>query len=405
MKALNKLGVALGGMLEWYDFAIYAYFALAIANAFFPQSLSASVRLMFTYGIFGITYLARPLGAALFGHIADKYGRALTLKLTPMIISSASILIALLPDYSKIGASASILLLCARFIQGLCLGGDFSGSIIYLVESSKKFRFLHGSFGSCIGSCGILLSSLLATCIYKFSNHLAIQGDEWRIAFGLSLVFGVVIYLLRKNLVETEAYTYSCPDRSKKIHGKNNILSILVIALHATTFYYFFVFLPAFIVKTTHATEKAALINNSFFLFIHILFVPLFGWLSDQWDGKKILLTNYSILFIIMYPLIMHINLADDRFTGLLWLASILTAANSGVIPGFIAALFPTQSRCLNFGFCFNVSFSIFGGVTPVFCLWLFKQTGSHSSIALYLLLVAGLSLGALIAAKPGRIT
>lgn len=402
MRIFNKLGAAIGGMLEWYDFAIYAYFSIAISNAFFPHSIQPYLRLIYTYGIFAITYLVRPLGALIFGYIADRYGRRVVLRITPIVISLASVAIAILPDYSKIGVLASLGLILARVIQGLCLGGDFCGSIVYLVESSKKRKFLHGSFGSCIGSCGILLASIISTGIYNGLGDVAANNYGWRIAFGFSLLFGIIIYLLRRNLSETEEYIACKTEKTKsvqKFYWKNITLGTLIIAIHAATFYYFFVFLPSFIVRTTGATEKAALIHNSFFLLVHIAFIPIFGWLSDKFNGRNILIINYVILLLIMYPLITNINLADGKFTFLLWIASILTAVNAGVIPTLISSLFSTESRCLNFGLSFNLGFSIFGGITPVLCLWLFQKTGNHVSIVVYLITLVLLSLFAVLIA------
>src|SRR3990167_5711477 len=201
----DKIASLAGCILEWYDFSLYGFFLPIIAVLYFPNN-TASVACIKTLGIFSVGFLARPMGALLFGYISDKYGRTVCLKRTPLLITIPTACIALLPTYQQIGILAPLLLLIARVAQGLCIGGEFSNNIVYLCETAPiKRRYFFGSIGACTGSFGMLLGSSMASlCFIFFSHKTLLYG--WRICFGLSILLGLFTYFIRRKMDETTVY-------------------------------------------------------------------------------------------------------------------------------------------------------------------------------------------------------
>lgn len=163
----DKIASGLGSVSEWYDFALYGFFAPVIAQLYFP-SAAPSIGLLKTFSVFAIGFFARPLGALLFGHISDKYGRTTSLKLTPLLITCPTLFLAILPSYQQIGVYAPCILVVLRIWQGICIGGEYANNIVYLCESTKpKHIYFLGSIASCTGSLGIFLASSIAAILYK----------------------------------------------------------------------------------------------------------------------------------------------------------------------------------------------------------------------------------------------
>lgn len=199
----DKFASGIGSVLEWYDFALYGFFAPLIAQLYFPSS-SSNIGLLKAFSVFAIGFIARPLGALFFGSISDKYGRITSLKMTPILITLPTMVFSILPTFQEIGLFAPITLTILRIWQGFCIGGEYTNNIVYLCETTNQSRtYFIGSIGSCTGSFGIFLASSIATIWYKIfsSQDLLVWG--WRLAFALSSIFGIIVYLLRRNMKET----------------------------------------------------------------------------------------------------------------------------------------------------------------------------------------------------------
>ena len=190
----DKIVSATGSILEWYDFALYGFFAPIFAQLFFCKSLLIH-NLLQAFSIFAIGFIVRPLGAVVFGAISDKYGRVQCLKLSSLFIAWPTLILAILPTYNHIGIFSSILLIVLRIFQGLCIGGEFSNNMVYLCETAPvKKNYFWGSLGSCTGSLGIFLASLSASIFHLiFSPHFLLT-TAWRLAFLCSGFMGMIIY-------------------------------------------------------------------------------------------------------------------------------------------------------------------------------------------------------------------
>ncbi len=382
MSFKSKFSCAAGCSLEWIDFSLYGFFGPIFSKLFFSHSMnSAWLSLLIVYAIFAIGFLARPLGAIIFGYIGDRYGRSVTLKTTPIFLSLSTAMIALLPTYQSVGIVSVFILLALRVVQGIFLGGEFSNSIVYLCESSHKNRYFMGSFASLSGSFGIFSASLITSAFYHFSSQGFLYLYGWRIAFLISLPIGLVIFFLRRQLKESSEFELGFKNPIKsgfKEHKLKILLALGLIYLHATSFYFVYMFLPIFLVKIRKVTEASAFFNNSWFLVFHLLMIPIFGKLVNQLGGFKSNLIS-CCLFLLLIPVCSFLISQGSMelvFTSIA-LLSLMTALNAAVIPGLLCEVIPAKVRCTILGIAFNLGFGIIGGIVPLLCLFLVKTSGN----------------------------
>lgn len=367
-----KIYSSFGSVLEWFDFALYGFFGQIFANLFFSPLLSSSwTPLLMTYATFAIGFVARPIGALIFGSIGDKYGRSFSLKLTPIAITISTALIAFLPTYHSIGLLSIVLLLMLRIMQGIALGGEFSMNMVYLYEFSKKWKYVWGSVGSCTGSLGIMLASAFSAFFYYSFNDYFIYNYGWRLAFLITLPLGLIVFNLRSRMKESPAFLPAEAPKhpiliSLKNHKKLFLLSVGLVCLHATSYYFIFMFVPIFLEKTRHFHEAAVLINNSEFLIIHLACIPLFAFLVEKLGGFKAIIVVSLLFFFLTEPLF-YLVLYGQKNIVLIALAvfSILSSLNAAIVPALLSYVLPSHIRSTLFSFSFNVAFGIFGGSIP----------------------------------------
>lgn len=387
----DKIASGLGSILEWYDFSLYGFFAPLIAQLYFPDT-AQNISLLKTFAVLAIGFMARPLGALLFGYISDKYGRALCLKLTPLLITTPTLLIALLPDYAHIGFWAPLLLVVCRVLQGICIGGEYANNIVYLCETThRKHLYLAGSIGSCTASFGILLASAVAAIFYTtFSPQLLMSG-VWRFAFAISIAIGLCAYFIRKNIAESPIFT----DESEKsqnpiteswsLQWKDYLLATGLTFLPATAFYFMFVFFPNYINHILGVGTDKALGNNSILLLLRLLIIPILALLADKIGGIKLARLS-SILFIILsIPALYVITHTDTNFWYLFYILALLTTLNAATTPGLLVQLLPSKTRCTILSFTLNFCFGTLGGIVPFIGFFLFHLFGDKTAPAYYL--------------------
>jgi MHS family proline/betaine transporter-like MFS transporter len=415
MRLTSKIASGLGSALEWYDFAVYGYFARIFAQQFFPPHTHFLVGLMASFSVFAIGFAARPLGGVLFGIYGDKYGRLPCLQLTPILITIPSVLIALLPSYVTLGLVAPVLLVLLRIVQGICIGGEFAGNIIYLCEYDLDHRYLVGSLAGVMGGLGILLASLVAVFLYRWLSAAQINAFGWRIAFFLSAVVGSIAYLIRRQLIETPIYqrlqatasTSTTPLRDALLQNKQTCLAAVgILFLHANSFYFIFMFLPTFL--TSHVGLKAdiSLFHNNILLLANLLLSPLLGLIAQQIGGRPLLLIASLCYLFLSVPLFHLIcaGHAPDTYLAL-WILALLTTLNAGAAPGLLIELLPAPTRYTTFATAFNISFGLFGGSMPLLAYFLIHQTGVLLAPAYYLAGCAFITLITLMSLKTHKLT
>ena len=395
----DKIASASGSVLEWYDFSIYGFFAPLLASVFFPHH-SVMAGIIKSFAIFAVGFIARPIGALIFGYVGDKYGRAACLKLTPLLITAPTLGIAFLPSFSTIGLASPLLLLLLRVLQGLCIGGEFSNNIIYLCESAPiKRRYFFGSIGACTGSLGIFVASTLAAFFYLFMSPDSLVNYGWRIAFALSGIFGIVAFYLRRNLAETPIFKNLTSQKNNPIlesikNQKGDYLKAIGLAsFSATTFYFLFLFLPAYAntVLGIHAAKTFG--NNSLALCSRLLIIPFVGIITDKIGG--LFITRVScIVFIIFglpvfYLMVSHTGMF---FYGAYFLA-LLSTLNAASAPGILMSLLKPETRSTIFSFTFNLCFGVFGGVVPMIGFYLVDKFKNPIAPIFYLIFSAIMTL------------
>lgn len=392
----QKMLSGFGSSLEWFDFALYGFFAPIFSKIFFSSTQNHWVTLITAYGVFAIGFLARPIGAILFGYLGDKYGRVLPLKITPLAIAITTGVIAFLPSYNTTGSFSILLLTVIRIIQGVLLGGEYSGNMVYLCESSPRWRYLLGSFASCTGSFGIVLASAASALTHALLPDV-LYDYGWRLPFLLAIPIGIFTFLIRLKIPESSEFNPQ-PEMNPVVEIiKNQKIRIFsgfgLIYLHATSFYFVFMFLPVFLNQIRHLQESASLINNTWFLLIHLLLIPLFGLIIPMLGGFRVLMLISIIFCFSSLPAFYLLSYGNHTaiFYGLLWF-SIITAVNGAVIPGLLAEITPKSFRCTLLALVFNIGFGVAGGLTPTIALLLVKNDYGILSPAWYLTAVSAVT-------------
>lgn len=397
MKIKDKIASGLGSVLEWYDFSLYGFFAPLLAQLYFPNS-SPNIGLLKTFSVFAVGFIARPVGALIFGYIGDKYGRTASLKITPLLITCPTMLFCFLPTYNQIGVFAPVILIFLRIWQGICIGGEYANNIVYLCETSKKNHlYFFGSVGSCTGSFGILFSSVVTAICYSIFTTQTMLIWGWRLAFSISLIIGVIAFLMRKDMEETLVFQKRKPNISKsnpiylsyKNQWKDYILCIGIIFLPATAFYYVFLFLPNFLSSFLNYNSSDVLSENSLSLLIRLFLIPLIGYFADRIGGIKIARLSCLLFILLSLPLLYNILYFPKLFLFSLYFFALLTTLNAATTPGLLMEILKPEARCTIFSFSFNLCFGIFGGITPVISFLLIDKIGNKMAPSYYLVFAA----------------
>ncbi|HAT4481967.1 TPA: MFS transporter [Legionella pneumophila] len=394
----DKFSSGLGSVLEWYDFALYGFFAPLIAQLYFPSS-SSNIGLLKAFSVFAIGFIARPIGALVFGSISDKYGRIASLKMTPILITLPTMIFSILPTYQEIGLFAPIILTILRIWQGICIGGEYTNNIVYLCETTNQSRtYFIGSIGSCTGSFGIFLASSIATIWYKIFSSQDLLGWGWRLAFALSSIFGIIVYFLRRNMKETPIFqsiinNNSCVKnpifKSFQSNFKDYLLSFGLIFLPATSFYYVFMFLPNFLDDILKMKAGEVFGDNSLSLFLRLLIIPLLGLAADKIGGIKIARLSCVLFLFTSYPLFSLIANSSTKSGVFFFAFAMLTTLNAATTPGLLINLLKPETRCTMLSFTFNLCFGVFGGIVPIISLVLITQFDNKAAPIFYLMFAA----------------
>ncbi|NOT83843.1 MAG: MFS transporter [Methylococcaceae bacterium] len=404
MSQMNRViaSTMVGNGLEWYDYALYGTFTALISKHFFPPGDDA-VALIATFGIFAIGFLMRPLGAMFFGAIGDKFGRKNALALSILLMAFPTACIGLLPTYQAIGLWAPILLTVIRLVQGIAVGGEFGGSIVYLVEhSSPHNRNFIGSLSMLSMLIGLLSGAMMATALAEFMPAEAFESYGWRIPFILGFFIGIVGLYIRSKLDESPVFIEAqeaghiseTPIKDTLQHNYKEILLGIGAYLAVTIpFYIQTVFMPSFMVKFLKFSQADALLLFTVSLITMMVVAPLSAILADKKDREtllKIVLITYGLFAI---PYITLLDYKTFSFAlGSQIAFSIILGAYIAPIPTLVVELFPTKTRYTGMSLACNLAAAIFGGTAPIVVTKLITLTDSHTPIAFYIIFAAAVS-------------
>lgn len=375
----------MGNWLEWYEFAIFGFLIKPISYSFFP-STSPFLATLMSYGIFACGFIMRPLGALFCGYIGDRKGRKAGLLYSVAFMAIPTFMMGLLPTYEQIGILSPLLLLLCRLFQGLSVGGEFSGSVVCLIEHAPLNRQgIYGSWADLGSAFGMITASLTVIFLTTSLTESQLTTWGWRLPFLLAILFGFVGYYLRKDLCEPRVYTALTSQQKPKNPLKHAfqmnplvfILSITFLAINAGGYYFLIIYLPQ------QLGER--FVEDSFFFSHHISsLLPLVSlvfmipattygaFLSDRIGQVPCLLFGYTGTLILIFPLIYVNNFSTVWHVFIFY---ILFAFSLGFCYGprssFMTKFFPVQVRCSAISVTYNISNAIFGGFSPFLCTWM----------------------------------
>ena len=327
---------SLGNISEWYDFGLLSAFSVIFGNLFFPAS-DKKVATLEILLVFALGFLCRPLGGLLFGHFGDRIGRTVTLRASILLISIPTLLMALLPTYQQVGIWAPILLIILRLIQGISLGGEFTGIVIYLTEiAPNKHRALLASFAGNAANVGLLAASGITLLLHSMLTVSQYQTFGWRLAFILGAIVSWGIFYLRKNFVETDSFQYIKTKQKilrlpflealKKI-PEILVRTIILTMFNAVFYYTCFIYVQVHLVNVLHYPASTALKIQAGCLAAMLVLVPLGGMLCDRLGRRKTLILTTAGLMISAIPCF-YLLASEVLFYAILAMA-IFTLLNS----------------------------------------------------------------------------
>jgi MHS family proline/betaine transporter-like MFS transporter len=404
----------IGNVVEWYDFALYGYLAGVIAPVFFPSE-NATAGLIATYGIFAAGFAMRPLGAAVFGWFGDRYGRARTMQISVTMMALPTLLLGLLPTYEQIGLFAPVLLVTVRLLQGVSVGGEFSSSVTYLVETAPQGkRGLTGSWANIGSMSGSLLGVAAAALVTNVFDAQTLQDWAWRLPFLGGAVLGFTAILIRKDLHNSDRFRKHDEQRAETsplieaftTNRRETLLALCFAASYGTCFYIAFVYLPEWLSGQGLMERKTALAINTAMTLLVIPLMPLGAIVGDRlllrrtWIAVSLLCLGIAAVPLNLWMLASQGALVSVLVTHVITFALLAVPLGSG--PALFAEMFPERDRLSGYSVAFNVGVGVFGGLTPMIATSLIAATGKASAPAYYLAAAAALAVGAL-ACMPDR--
>lgn len=394
-----------GNVLEWYDFAVYAFMATVIAKRFFPAH-DEITSLLATFATFGVGFLIRPLGGIWIGRMGDRKGRKGALVFTIVLMAGATVAIGLMPSYDSIGVAAPILLVLARLAQGFSAGGEWGGSTAFMVEwAPPARRGLYGSLQQCSVAAGFLLGSGTAALASTLLSAQALESWGWRIPFLLGGLLGPVGMYMRRSIDETPAFKYATqqgPPSPVVAPWRLAARALGFTVVWTVAYYIFLTYMPTFLQQQLQLSRAAALWSNTLGLLLMLVAIAATGHLSDRIGRKPLLLAACACFVVLPYPLF-ALLLSGVSFAVVVLVQAtfaLAIALYSGPGPAAIAELFPTQIRSTWMSTGYSLAVALFGGFAPFIATWLIERSGSPLAPTYYVIAAALVSASVIVRLK-----
>jgi MHS family proline/betaine transporter-like MFS transporter len=385
-----------GNMLEWYDFALFGFFAQQIGVHFFPAH-DPTASLLAAFGTFAAGFLMRPVGGALFGWIGDRYGRKQALIWSVLAMAFPSFFIGLLPTARQIGVLAPVLLVLFRMLQGVAVGGEYMASAVFLVEGSEPGRRgLMGSWGPIGAMAGILLGSAAGAIVNATMSPEAVSAYGWRIPFLIGLAVGLGGLAIRRHYVERvphQAPAKSPLGEAFRVHWRTMLHLVGLVAGISVAFYTVFIYATTWLGQTAGVPARTALAINTAAMALSIVAIPAAGWASDRFGRRPVLALSAGALTLLAYPC-MALMSRGEPWAILLGqgVLGLLISAILGVLPATMAELAPWRVRCSVLSIAYNLSLAVLGGTAPMVAAWLVARTHVVLAPGIYMALACGVT-------------
>ncbi|HET9813504.1 MAG TPA: MFS transporter [Sphingomicrobium sp.] len=394
------IGGSAGNLVEWYDWYAYSVLTIYFAPVFFPKE-SPTAQLLSAAAIFAVGFFMRPIGAWLMGIYSDRHGRKSGLALSVGLMAGGSLLIAVSPTYASAGAVAPAVLVIARMLQGLSVGGEYGASATYLSElATRNRRAFWASFQyvTIIGGQLLALGVVVALQLAMSEAHLQAWG--WRLAFAVGALLALGVYVLRTRLAETPSFTNQSSDRPKssalnlwRQHPREFLIVAAITGGGSAAFYSYTTYMQKFLVNTSGMSRPSATLVMTVALLVFMLIQPWWGLAADRWGRKPFLYLFGFGGMVITVPVFTAIGQASSPLAALaLVLIPLVVLGGYTSISGLVKAeLFPAHIRTLGVALPYAVGNTIFGGTAEYAALW-FKQAGAESGFYWYLTAIIGMA-------------
>jgi MFS transporter, MHS family, proline/betaine transporter len=399
------IAATIGNVLEWFDFLVYGFFAVTIAEVFFPAD-NPTVSLLITFGAFGLAYVVRPLGAVIVGSYTDRAGRKAGLTLSIGLMMVGTLLMVITPGYATIGIAAPIIITIARVVQGFSVGGEFGSAVTFLVEHAGRRRgYVAGWQWASIGIVSVIVS-LFGLTLTTLLSHEQLVDWGWRIPYVFGLLVGPVGLYIRSRMTETPEFLAAekpptVPISALLRRHPVSFLLALGAAVVSNSSYYLLLYIPTYGVKTLHLpayTGFAATLVGGIILGI---FSVVAGYWSDRTRPRaRIMLITAWLFLLTAYPCFWLMDAYPSLTTAMFAVGflNLIKAGYSGVLPSVLSEQFPVETRAVGVAFSFSIAVTIFGGFAPFVATWLIAGTGDPLSPSYYLMATALISVIALMA-------
>ena len=395
------VGGSAGNLVEWYDWYTYSALTIYFAPVFFPKG-DATVQLLNTAAIFAVGFLMRPIGAWIMGVYADRHGRKSGLALSVGLMCAGSLLIAVAPTYAVAGVAAPAILVIARMLQGLSVGGEYGASATYLSEmATRERRGFWSSFQYVTLIAGQLAALATVLILQLFLTEAQLESWGWRIPFVIGAVLAMGVYVLRSRLAETESFTAQAKDRPVssaaalwRNHPREFILVAMITAGGSMTFYAYTTSMQKFLVNTSGFGKQTATVVMTAALVLFMAMQPLWGMASDRFGRKPLLLLFAGATMLISVPVFTALSTVQSPLAafGLIMIPLTLLGAYTSISALIKAELFPPHIRTLGVALPYAIGNTLFGGTAEYAALW-FKGAGIEAGFYWYLTAVLGMAL------------
>jgi MHS family alpha-ketoglutarate permease-like MFS transporter len=394
------LGGSAGNLVEWYDWYAYSALTIYFAPVFFPKE-DPTAQLLSAAAIFAVGFLMRPIGAWLMGIYSDRHGRKSGLTLSVALMAGGSLMIAAAPTYATAGWIAPMVLVLARMLQGLSVGGEYGASATYLSEKAmRNRRAFWASFQYITLIGGQLLALAVVVLLQVAMPDSEVQRWGWRIAFGIGALLAFGVYFLRARLTETESFVKQGADRARssmidlwRNHPREFLIVAAISGGGSAAFYAYTTYMQKFLVNTSGFSRPTATMIMTIALVVFMLIQPWWGMAADRWGRKPMLYVFGFGGMLVTVPIYSAISVVTAPLTALaLVLVPLVILGSYTSISGLIKAeLFPAHIRTLGVALPYAVGNTLFGGTAEYVALW-FKQAGMESGFYWYLSAVIGMA-------------
>lgn len=401
----RMVAVGIGNFMEWFDFAIYGYFAAIIGAQFFPSG-DPTAEMLSALAVFAVGFISRPVGALFLGPMGDKLGRRIVLIITVLGMGIITALIGLTPSYAAIGIAAPILIVVLRLLQGMMVGGEWTSAAAYIGESAPKGkRALYASLITATAGLAFLVGTLFAALLTAVMNEQALASWGWRIPFIASLVMAAVAVYIRRKLEDTPVYQELERKRANNtvevtsfgLKLRAFVMTLAFAGIFGVSLYYFITYSNNYLSGAIGMPRVQALVVTGAAMVVYVAFNPLVGMVGDRIGRRPVLLTGVIGLILWSAPAFLLMSTGNPflAFFGLVVFAFFVAccAVMNNVL---LVEVFPASVRSTGSAIGYNVAYALLAGPGPLIAAALVAGTGLLVSPAFYVIAVAVVALAVL---------